>query len=88
MLKENEEKAFYDWVLSEDSKDGLFSNKNSFSRDLHFAEHGFEAGVKYARSQNAKLKAIVMLASDASCYTEYEDACSLARQVLKEIGEE
>ena len=38
-------------------------------------------------AENAKLKAVVMLASNASCYTEYEDACSCARQVLKELDE-
>jgi hypothetical protein len=39
------------------------------------------------QAENAKLKAIVMLASEACCYTEYEDACSLARQTLKELDE-
>lgn len=39
-------------------------------------------------AENSKLKSIVMLASNASCYTEYEDACSLARQVLKELENE
>jgi hypothetical protein len=39
------------------------------------------------QAENAKLKAIVMFASEASCYTEYEDACSLSRRVLKELEE-
>ena len=39
------------------------------------------------KDDNTKLKAIVMLASEACCYTEYEDACSLARQTLKELDE-
>lgn len=42
--------------------------------------------IKKLQAENAKLKAIVMLASEASCYTEYEDACSQARQVLKELN--
>lgn len=37
------------------------------------------------QAENAKLKSIVMLAAEASCYTEYEDACGLAKQVLKEL---
>jgi len=35
--------------------------------------------------ENAKLLEVVKIVSKASCYTEYEDACSLARQVLKEL---
>lgn len=36
-------------------------------------------------AENNKLKSVVMLAARASCYTEYEDACSLSRKCVEEL---
>jgi len=41
--------------------------------------------IETLKAENIKLKPIVMLAAEASCYTEYEDACSAARRCLKEL---
>lgn len=43
--------------------------------------------IEKLQAENAKLRAVVMLASEACCYTDYEDACSLASKVLKELEE-
>lgn len=40
---------------------------------------------KKLQEENEKLKSVVILASEACCYTEYEDACFLSKQVLKEL---
>lgn len=43
--------------------------------------------IETLKAENIKLKPIVVLAAEASCYTEYEDACSAARRCLKELEE-
>jgi hypothetical protein len=48
----------------------------------------WQSDIERLEAENAKLRSITMLASEASCYTEYEDACSVARQCLRELNEE
>lgn len=54
-MNKRDEEACNKWIMSEDKAGGLFENANNFSRDEHFAEHGFEAGIAHARKDIIKL---------------------------------
>lgn len=51
------------------------------------SQEAWQAACEYKQREIDELKGIVMLAAEAGCYTEYEDACSFAKKTLKKLNE-